>query len=77
MISIRVWLGRNGVADKAGALQELFTRKKGSTQVRLRLESARDFSVILDVPLAVRPDKEFRAGVEKICGEGAIEELAS
>lgn len=76
LISIRVWIGRNGVADKAGALQDLFSRKKGSTQVRLRLESPRDFSVILDVPLAVRPDKEFRAGVESICGEGSIEELA-
>jgi DNA polymerase-3 subunit alpha len=75
LISIRVWLGRNGAPDKAGALQELFARKKGATQVRLRLESPRDFSVILDVPLAVRPDKEFRAGVEKICGEGSIEEL--
>jgi DNA polymerase-3 subunit alpha len=76
LISIRVWIGRNGMADKAGALQELFVRKQGSTQVRLRLESPRDFSVILDVPLAVRPDKEFRADVEKICGEGSIEELA-
>ena len=76
LISIRIWLGRNGVAEKADALQELFSRKQGATQVRLRLESPRDFSVILDVPLAVRPDREFRAGVEKICGEGAIEELA-
>jgi DNA polymerase-3 subunit alpha len=76
LISIRVWLGRNGVADKAKALQELFERKQGSTQVRLRLEQAREFSVILDVPAKVRPDKEFRANIEKICGQDAIEELA-
>jgi DNA polymerase-3 subunit alpha len=76
LISIRVWLGRNGQADKAGSLRELFDKKKGATQVRLRLESARDFSVILDVPVTVRPDKEFRATVEKICGPDCIEELA-
>jgi DNA polymerase-3 subunit alpha len=76
LISIRVWLGRNGTADKAQALQELFERKQGGTQVRLRLEQAREFSVILDVPAKVRPDKEFRAHIEKICGQDAIEELA-
>jgi DNA polymerase-3 subunit alpha len=76
LISIRVWLGRNGVTDKAQALHELFTRKQGATQVRLRLEQPREFSVILDVPVKVRPDKEFRANIEKICGADSIEELA-
>jgi DNA polymerase-3 subunit alpha len=76
LISIRVWLGRNGVADKAQALRDLFERKQGATQVRLRLEQPREFSVILDVPSKVRPDKEFRANIEKICGVDAIEELA-
>jgi DNA polymerase-3 subunit alpha len=76
LISIRVWLGRNGVPDKAKALQDLFERKQGATQVRLRLEQPREFSVILDVPAKVRPDKEFRANIEKICGADAIEELA-
>jgi DNA polymerase-3 subunit alpha len=76
LISIRVWLGRNGTADKAAALRELCERKQGKTGVRLRLESPRDFSVILDVPVTVRPDKEFRAAVEKICGPDSIEELA-
>ena len=75
LISIRVWLGRNG-GDKAEALEELFRRKPGDTQVRLRLEMARDFAVILDVPMKVRPDREFRAELEKICGEGAMETLA-
>jgi DNA polymerase III subunit alpha len=76
LISIRVWLGRNGTADKAGALRELCERKHGATQVRLRLEAPRDFSVILDIPATVRPDREFRAEVEKICGPDSIEELA-
>jgi DNA polymerase-3 subunit alpha len=44
--------------------------------VRLRLEAPRDFSVLLDVPAKVRPDKEFRAQVEAICGAEAIERVA-
>jgi DNA polymerase-3 subunit alpha len=75
VISIRVWLGKNG-QDRAQALEELFRRKPGDTQVRLRLEMPRDFAVLLDVPAKVRPDKEFRAAVEAICGAEAIERLA-
>ena len=76
VISIRVWLGRNGSLDKARALEELFRRKPGETQVRLRLEAPRDFSVLLDVPAKVRPDREFRKAVEQICGVEAIERVA-
>ncbi|MGA2771299.1 MAG: DNA polymerase III subunit alpha [Bryobacteraceae bacterium] len=76
VISIRVWLGRNGSVDKAQALEELFRRKPGETQVRLRLEAPRDFSVLLDVPAKVRPDREFRKLVEEICGAEAIERVA-
>ena len=76
VISIRVWLGRNGGVDRAKALEELFQRKPGGTQVRLRLEAPRDFSVLLDVPAKVRPDKEFRAQVEAICGAESIERVA-
>jgi DNA polymerase-3 subunit alpha len=71
-----VWLGRNGVADKPAALQELFRAKPGESQVRLRLEKPRDFSVILDVPTKVRPDREFKAALEKICGPDCVEVLA-
>ncbi len=76
LISIRVWLGRNGVADKPAALNDLFRAKPGESQVRLRLEMPRDFSVILDVPTKVRPDREFRAAIEKICGPDCVEVLA-
>jgi DNA polymerase-3 subunit alpha len=76
VISIRVWLGKNGHQDRAQALSELFQRKPGGTQVRLRLESPRDFSVLLDVTSKVRPDKEFRAAVEEICGADSIERVA-
>jgi DNA polymerase-3 subunit alpha len=75
VISIRVWLGRNGTADKAQALESLFARKPGDTQVRLRLELPRDFSVLLDVPIKVRPDREFRAEVEQICGPECLERV--
>ena len=72
VISIRVWLGRNGKrGQRAQALEELFRRKPGETQVRLRLEAPRDFSVLLDVPAKVRPDREFREVVEEICGRGS------
>jgi len=77
VIAIRVWLGRNGKSDKAQALEELFRRKPGDTQVRLRLELPREFSVLLDVTAKVKPDREFRAVVEEICGPEAIEKLAS
>ncbi len=77
LISIRVWLGRNGGSDRAGSLIDLFQRKQGDTQVRLRLESPRDFTVILDVPTKVRPDREFRAEIERLCGSEAIEVLAN
>src|SRR5215813_3250356 len=73
LISIRVWLGRNGEVDRAAALGDLFKRKPGETSVRLRLEAPRDFSVILDVPAKVRPDREFKKQLEQICGPECME----
>ncbi len=78
LISIRMWLKDESAADKVTALNELFGRKRGSTDVRLRLEKPRDFSIVLDVPnMKVRPDREFRAEIEKICGPESMEVLAS
>jgi len=76
VISIRIWLGKNGTNDKAQALEDIFKRKPGDTQVRLRLELPRDFSILLDVPAKVKPDREFRSAVEQICGPESIEKLA-
>jgi DNA polymerase-3 subunit alpha len=76
LISVKVFMGRNGI-DRAAELHQLFLRKPGDTQVRLRLEAARDFSVILDVPAKVRPDKEFKAELSRICGPDMIEILGS
>ena len=77
LISIRVSVGTNGNGDKAAALNQLFDKKKGETEVRLRIEKPRDFSVILDVTTKVRPDKEFCAEIERICGPESVEVLAS
>ena len=66
LISIRVPMGPNGVAEKAAEYRSLFSRKPGDTQVRLRLEKPGDFSVILDVPDKVRPDREFYAESARI-----------
>ncbi len=76
LIGIKVWMNRNGM-DRAEELNKLFARKPGDTQVRLRLEAARDFSVILDVPVKVRPDREFRAELTRICGPDTMEVLGS
>lgn len=78
LISIRMWLKDETSTEKVTALSELFLRKQGTTDVRFRLEKPRDFSVVMDVPKTkVRPDREFRAEVEKICGPEAMEVLAS
>jgi DNA polymerase-3 subunit alpha len=76
LISIRIWLKDESFTEKADALNELFVRKRGTTEVRLRLEKARDFSVIMDVTNKVRPDREFQAELEKICGPESMEILA-
>jgi DNA polymerase-3 subunit alpha len=72
LISIRVNVG----AGRAEELRRLFERKPGDTEVRLRLEKPRDFSVVLDIGVKVRPDREFRAEIERICGPEALEVLA-
>ena len=77
LISIRVPVNGSGDADRAGALQKLFANKPGATEVRLRLEKSRDFSVIMDISLKVRPDKEFCAEVKRICGSESMEILAN
>jgi DNA polymerase-3 subunit alpha len=73
LISIRVGVDRAGRADE---LRRLFERKPGDTDVRLRLERPRDFLVLLDTGIRVRPDREFRAEIDRICGPEAVEVLA-
>jgi DNA polymerase III subunit alpha len=77
LISIRVPLNGSQESGRAARLHALFERKPGATEVRLRLEKSRDFSVILDLNARVRPDKEFRAELARICGQEALEILAN
>lgn len=78
LVSIRIWLreDNNQNGNRAQELTALFEKKQGSAEVRLRLEKPRDFSVIMDVEQKVRPDKEFRAEIERICGPESLEILA-
>ena len=76
LISIRVPVNGAGSSARAALLRELFQKKPGETEVRLRLEKSRDFSVILDVTAKVRPDREFCAEIVRICGSEAMEVLA-
>jgi DNA polymerase-3 subunit alpha len=75
LISIKVPLNGSNT-DKASALHKLFETKPGPTEVRLRLEKPRDFAVTMDVALRVRPDKEFLAEVERLCGPDSVEIMA-
>jgi len=77
LISIRVYLKEEAAESKAEQLNQLFRRKRGATEVRLRLEKPKDFSVIMDVATKVRPDREFRAELERICGPESLEVLAN
>ena len=75
LISIRVRIDKD--KDRANQLKQLFERKQGETGVRLKLEKSKDFTLHLDVPTRVLPDKEFKAEIEKICGPESFEVLAS
>lgn len=72
LIEIHVLLG-NGRGGMPEALDDLFRRKAGDTPVRLRLEMPGEFSVLLDVPIRVKPDEDFYTAVERICGPAIVE----
>jgi DNA polymerase-3 subunit alpha len=69
---IRVGLGGNGDPAVAQRLAELFRHKPGQASVRLEIIREGDFCLTLEAPQKVRPDKEFVAEVEAICGKGAL-----
>jgi DNA polymerase-3 subunit alpha len=75
IIAIRVRLRETSESDPAGELRELFARKPGNAQVRFKLEKPRDFIAMMDVPVKVRPDREFKAEIARICGGDAFEVL--
>jgi len=83
VISIKCYVGvqnaQTGLepSQKAEALQQLFARKSGGpTEVRLRIERPKDFAVVMDLPVRVRPDREFTAEIQRICGADTYEVLS-
>ncbi|MBI4892986.1 MAG: DNA polymerase III subunit alpha [Acidobacteria bacterium] len=76
LVSIRVRLTQ-AAPDRVDELKQLFDAKPGDTSVRLKLERPRDFTVFLDVTQKIRPDKEFKAEIARLCGAEALEVLAS
>ena len=75
-IKVRLLAAAPEGPDVATMLMDLFSRKPGTAEVRLRLEKPRDFSVIMDVPVRVRPDKQFKAELAQICGPDSLEIMA-
>jgi len=75
IVAIRVRIREANGLDPAAELRSLFERKPGNAQVRLKLEKPQDFIAMMDVPLRVRPDKEFKQEIERICGGDAFEVL--
>ncbi len=74
LVSVRVFVNGQG-GSRARELAQLFQRKQGEANVRLRLEKPRDFTLVMDVETKVRPDREFVAEVERICGPQSFEVL--
>jgi hypothetical protein len=67
-----LWRTFGGDPAVARRLAELFDRKPGQASVRLEIIREGDFCLTLEAPRKVRPDKEFVAEVEAICGKGAL-----
>jgi DNA polymerase-3 subunit alpha len=73
-VVIRVRLGRpekkNG--SVARRLLEIFDEKPGEAMVRLEIEREGDFEALLEPDRHVRPDPEFVARVQEICGKNSV-----
>jgi DNA polymerase III subunit alpha len=69
LMGIRVVVGRNGSDEqRIDQLVEIFKRRPGSCSIRLKLEKKGDFAADLDIPLKVRPDKQFQREVAELLG---------
>ncbi|MGH9784913.1 MAG: hypothetical protein ACRD88_12090, partial [Terriglobia bacterium] len=70
-VVIRVRLGRNN-GSVARRLLEVFDEKPGEAMVRLELEREGDFEALLEPDRHVRPDPEFVARVQEVCGKNSV-----
>jgi DNA polymerase-3 subunit alpha len=78
LVSIRVPVepGKRNGDSRATRLHELFLRKPGDTEVQLILEKKSEFSAMMTTELKVKPDREFRAEVARLCGEDAYQVIS-
>ena len=78
LISIRMWLKDEICSERVKALSELFVRRARHHRCPLASrKTARFLSRDGRAEHEVRPDREFCAELEKICGPEAMEVLAS
>jgi DNA polymerase-3 subunit alpha len=78
LVSIRVPVeaGKRNGDSRAARLHELFVRKPGDTEVQLIVEKSREFSAMMTTELKVKPDREFKAEVARLCGEDAYQVIS-
>ncbi len=76
-ITVKLSNGSGRGEEVAAKLRELFERKPGDTDVRLRILRRQEFLVSYDLADRVRADREFRLAAEEICGRGSLEVMAS
>jgi hypothetical protein len=73
-VVIRVRLGRSNGKNGSVArrLLEIFDEKPGEAMVRFELEREGDFEALLEPDRRVRPDSEFVARVQEVCGKNSV-----
>ncbi|MCZ2154904.1 MAG: hypothetical protein LC114_13565 [Bryobacterales bacterium] len=78
LVSIRLPLepGKRDGESRAARLRELFSRKPGETEVQLIVEKTREFSATMTLELKVKPDREFRTEVARLCGDDAYQVIS-
>ncbi|MDZ7638033.1 MAG: OB-fold nucleic acid binding domain-containing protein [Bryobacterales bacterium] len=78
LVSIRVPLepGKHGTDSRAARVRALFERKPGDTEVQLIVEKTREFSATMTVELKIKPDREFKAELARLCGDDAYQVIS-
>ena len=73
LVSVRVPVepGKQNGESRAARLRDLFTRKPGDTEVQLIVEKRGEYSATMTTTLKVKPDREFKTEVARLCGDDA------
>jgi DNA polymerase III subunit alpha len=70
-VSLRLQDESREGSSRAQRLFALFERKPGDTEVQLVVERPRQFQATVQLDYRIRPDREFLAELEQICGQDA------